>query len=179
MLNRQYRVFIPYHNFQQCAGCLDTPELKAAQIAVLRILKYLKYSDEHQDKAEAWRGYEQSLIRYGIYVAEEYIRRGGNNKVLDYLKTLVVRGPWTKPHWVYDDNTLVNHRNHLLKRGLRRKLAKFINKQPGTPGSRAFARLCGYRTFSRCARSAILTMASNTECGTSSFYDQYNWNDNA
>jgi hypothetical protein len=177
--NRQYRVFIPYYSFKKCATCLDIPELKVAQIAVIRILNYLKQHNERQERAEIWRGHDQALIRYGIYIADEYVQRGGSHKILDYLKTLVVRGPWAKPNWVYDTHTLDNHREHLLKRSLRRKIAKTLNEWPEPPGSRAFARRCGYRTFSRCARSAILMMASIAECGLSSFYDQYNWSDNA
>jgi hypothetical protein len=186
--NRQYRVFIPYHSFKKCAICLDIPELKAAQIAVLRILNYLKQHVERQETAEIWRGYNQALIRYGIYVAEEYVQRGGSGKVLDYLKTLVVRGPWTKPNWVYDGHTLDNNRKHLLRRGLRRSIAKAIHKLEPR-GIRFYlaqfrgSRVLSYHTLRDCDTSVLNCFKHDIERQgiqiPLNFYPQYNGSDNA
>jgi len=130
--HRRLDIFLPSHSFEESASYLDRPELKRAQVSVLRILKYLRKPRPSSSRlrlrdAEVWRGFEQSLIRYGLEVAKAYVRHGGSTIGLQILQSLVVRGPWEKPEWVYSEDTQYQHQSELLTLGARRAIRKAIN----------------------------------------------------
>lgn len=129
---RKYDIYLPSHSFEDSAMYLDRLELKMAQVGVLRTLKYLSRSrpssrSARVPEAEAWRGYEQALIRYGLEVAKAYVRYRGSDTTLNILKQRVVRGEWLKPTWVYEDQTRTVHQTYLVNIGKRRSIAKAIH----------------------------------------------------
>lgn len=72
---RRYTIFVPYHCFQTCANCLETPDLRVVLVRVIRVLRYLEAPVpgpyDYIIGAEKWRNCRQALVRYGIYCAEE------------------------------------------------------------------------------------------------------------
>ena len=191
-LHQSYSIFVPYHCFQKCAECLETPDLRATLVRVIRVLRYLEAPApgpyDYIIEAEKWRNFRQSLVRYGIYCAEEYAHRGGSNKVLEHLKPLVRRREWNKPEWVYDPNALDRQREHLMFRSYRRCVAKAIHKIQ--PKGISF-----FRSQVRCTNAPrFYTLQDCDECTLecfrvhivrdgvqmpNNFYAQYNWNVNA
>jgi hypothetical protein len=178
---RRYTIFVPYHCFQTCATCLETPDLRTVLVRVIRVLRYLDEPTpgpyDYIVGAEKWRNCRQALVRYGICCAEEYVRRGGSNKVLEYLKLRVRRREWHKPNWVYDTNELEHHREHLMYRSYKRATVKTIrwlqaHEYPSISATLGFTSLLNlderdldmfWRWF-----PSLMPNPGN-------FYSQYNW----
>lgn len=171
-----YNVFVPYHCFQNCAGCLDTPDLRTTLIRTLRVLRYLREpidTVKYDRFAERWRRYRQALVHYGLYCAEEYVQRGGSDKVLEHLKHQIRRREWHKPDWVYDPCIQKQCQEHLMFRSYRRCVAKALHKvMPQGLGS--------YRSPLRDGSESILDYFKDHILSQSvqlldNFYSQYNW----
>lgn len=176
--NRNYSVFVPYHSFKQCAECLETPDLRTAQIRAIRIIRYLNDSNACCNfVAENWRGYRQALIRYGIYMAEEYVSRGFSSSALDYLKPLVRRREWNKPNWVYDENEWMRHRSHLCWRSFKRNIAVTIHKVHSSISGFLKQHNYNFRTLANC-NEVILHSIRHTilrNYTVSEYANFYNW----
>jgi hypothetical protein len=136
-----YKLFFPYHSFAECAGCLNTRELKSSQVAALRILRYISRTrpairSSRVRQAEAWRNNRQALIRYGIKLGQEYVRRGGSDNFLQQFKRDVVLGEWEKPDWIYEERTHQAHRSYLEFLDLRSSIAKVLVEKIPDPSMR-------------------------------------------
>jgi hypothetical protein len=73
------QTFLPYPDFAASAAVLDSRRLgkqRAETIQVLRALTVPGYGWRHHPAAAMWAGYEEALVRYGLEVCEEWLRRG-------------------------------------------------------------------------------------------------------
>jgi hypothetical protein len=116
--------WMPYSNYTKCAECFATRDLKEMRNTVCRVLKYLQKTNPVKKirSAELWRGYEQSLLRYGIAIAIECRNRNLKDTSLEFFKSQLVSAEYTKPDWVYWSRLQDSHREYLLLREERRLL---------------------------------------------------------
>ncbi len=123
---RHYLVLMPYGSYQKCASCFVIQDLKLMRAVVLRVLQYLSRNNRRPNRsAELWRGYEQSLIRYGIAIAIELRSRGCKDSSLEKLRLQFQDGTFAKPEWVFWPKLQESHQAYLLLRSERR-LAKAV-----------------------------------------------------
>ncbi|MCV7419627.1 MSMEG_6728 family protein [Mycobacterium yunnanensis] len=73
------QTFLPYPDFAASAAVLDSRRLgkqRAETIQILRALTVPGYGWRRHPAAAMWAGYEEALVRYGLVVADEWLRRG-------------------------------------------------------------------------------------------------------
>jgi hypothetical protein len=73
------QTFLPYPDFAESAAVLDSRRLgkqRAETIQVLRALTVPGYGWRYHPAAAMWAGYEEALVRYGLVVCQEWVRRG-------------------------------------------------------------------------------------------------------
>jgi Pyrimidine dimer DNA glycosylase len=73
------QTFLPYPDFADSAAVLDSRRLgkqRAETIQVLRALTVSGYGWRNHPAAAMWAGYEEALVRYGLVVCQEWVRRG-------------------------------------------------------------------------------------------------------
>ncbi len=145
--HRSYLTWMPYSSYRKCAACFSDSDLKHMRVNVLRVLQYLERgSHSHRQRAaELWRGFEQSLIRYGIAIALECHQRGFSDKSLLTLRSKYRAGNGKKPDWVYWTDLQHSHRAYLLLRDERSFAVKLLQRY----AHRSMARWCSHRDFCR------------------------------
>jgi hypothetical protein len=143
--HRSYLTWMPYSSYRKCAACFTDSDLKHMRVNVLRVLRYLDGGTHtHQKRAaELWRGFEQSLIRYGITIALECKQRGFNDKSLLTLRAKYRAGNSKKPDWVYWSDLQHSHRAYLLLRDERLFAVKLLQRYMG----RSMASWYSHRDF--------------------------------
>jgi hypothetical protein len=106
--------FLPYPDFQESAKCLDRMRLGKQRVECKQLL--LGQFPNHPCSL-MWRGYEYALCNYGIAVCNEWIDRGYNDSVkqwiVDFRSTLVDTGP---PPWLGRDSVHKSHQSNLLRK---------------------------------------------------------------
>ncbi len=145
--HHNYLTWMPYSSYRKCASCFADRDLKQMRVNILRVLRYLeRNSNRTRNKAaELWRGFEQSLIRYGIAIALECRQRGFSDKSLFTLRAKYRHGCSQKPDWVYWSDLQESHRAYLLLRDERRFAVKLLLQH----GSHSNVRWCSQRDFCR------------------------------
>ena len=77
---KRMQTFLPYESFEQSAIVLDQRRLGKQRVEVLQILQTIQGGNKSRWKnhpaVNQWRGYEKSLIEYGIIICEEWKMRG-------------------------------------------------------------------------------------------------------
>jgi len=71
--------FLPYSDFKKSASCLDNKRLGKQRVEAWQIYLSLieeKYGWKNHPAVKMWRGYEISLLLYGIAICDEWISRG-------------------------------------------------------------------------------------------------------
>jgi hypothetical protein len=184
-----YLTWMPYSSYRKCAACFSDIDLKQMRVNVLRVLQYLDHGHHthRQRAAELWRGFEQSLIRYGIAIALECRQRGFNDKSLLKLRSKYTSGNGKKPDWVYWADLQQSHRAYLLLRDERRFAVKLLRRYV----RRSIGEWCSHRDF--CHDSGIRTrrewsmddintirhvmgeVTGSTDLINNNFYRQYGW----
>lgn len=113
------QTFLPYADYGKSASCLDYRRLGKQRIETLQILNALSGRSKgwvNHPATKMWKGYEYSLIVYGMTMCEEWISRGYKDttyeKILDFI-SLYVAGP--RPRWL-NDEFCASHRSNLLRK---------------------------------------------------------------
>jgi hypothetical protein len=184
-----YLLLMPFSNYHACAKCFADRELKCMRVNVLRVLKYLaQRSYRHRiAAAEMWRGYEQSLIRYGLAIAVECIQRGFTDKTLSFFKDKHDKLPHKKPSWVFWPELNSSHKSYLLMLEERRSAIQIFHrcrKNPQPCGLIEFCERVGLPTKRHWPLSILETMKQfattlNVDTSTTGVYDQYGWSETA
>lgn len=184
-----YLTWMPYSSYRKCAACFSDIDLKQMRVHILRVLQYLGRDDRNhrQKAAELWRGFEQSLIRYGIAIALECKQRGFSDTSVLKLRLKYRSGNSKKPDWVFWSDLQQSHRAYLLLRDERRFAVKVFRRVQRSPGEwyshRDFCRDSGTRIRREWSmddinniRHTMGDVTGNTDLINNNFYRQYGWN---
>jgi len=112
------QTFIPYTTFSECAKVLDRQRLGKQRLEVIQILRTLRGISvgwPHHPAVLMWKGYEDSLVEYGITICTEWISRGYKDTCLDKIKALQSSVKFSKPpNWWGNNKVHSSHRAALL-----------------------------------------------------------------
>lgn len=114
------QTFLPYPDFAESAAALDDRRLGKQRVEtyqVLRTLAGITSGWRNHPAVRMWRGYSLTLLDYGVVVCREWVRRGGEDTVLDKIGAM--RADLTGaelPPWLGDDALHASHRSNLLRK---------------------------------------------------------------
>lgn len=111
--------FLPRPSYLQSARDLDRARLGKQRIEVTAILRTLKEKDGpwlNHPAIRMWRGHEQSLIRYGLEICDEWRSRGYKDSIRDQLLALWLPGDPPKPEWFGRPDVHRSHRANLVRK---------------------------------------------------------------
>jgi Pyrimidine dimer DNA glycosylase len=114
------QTFLPYSNFKKSAQVLDYRRLGKQRVEVLQILNVLKGGSEgwkNHPAVKMWKGYEESLIDYGIIVCDEWISRKYRDTCRQKIEAYQLTVPPNKlPPWLGDPNFHLAHQSNLIRK---------------------------------------------------------------
>jgi hypothetical protein len=127
---RSYLTLMPFGNYAKCAEHFLDRDLKLMRVAALRTFKALQRpASRHPRRAvELWRGFAQSLVRYGIAIAVECRTRGIADTSLEYWQSKIMVDQPVKPAWVHWGALNKSHQSYLLLREERRIGVKTLHR---------------------------------------------------
>jgi hypothetical protein len=71
------QTFLPYPDFDDSAAVLDVRRLGKQRVETIQVLRALTvpgYGWRHHPAAAMWAGYEETLVRYGLQMCEQWSR---------------------------------------------------------------------------------------------------------
>lgn len=116
------QTFLPYSDFNKSAQCLDMRRLGKQRVETLQLLNSLRNPSGNKGWVNhpartMWVGYENSLVKYGLAICEEWIRRGYKDtcygKILahfDYSKEVI------HPNWLGWNEFHLSHQSKLIQK---------------------------------------------------------------
>lgn len=114
------QTFLPYSNFEKSAQCLDNKRLGKQRVECYQILKALynkNYGWQNHPAVKMWKGYENSLVEYGIAICDEWIKRGFKDTCRDKIRNFY---PWhqpaPKPSFIGRQKFHRSHKSNLLRK---------------------------------------------------------------
>lgn len=115
------QTFLPYPEFENSARVLDDKRLGKQRVEVLQILNALTNPNAkgwiNHPCTNMWRGHERALIRYGVAICDEWVRRGHadtvKGKLLEKLEGL---DHSNEPEWLGREDLHAAHRANLLRK---------------------------------------------------------------
>lgn len=115
------QTFLPYPDFNQSAKVLDRQRLGKQRVETLQLLRALAGLTKGwrtHPAALMWRGYEHALVRYGLAMCNEWLRRGYRDNCREKLYTLAEAFPSNHhtPRWIGDEAFHASHRSNLLRK---------------------------------------------------------------
>jgi hypothetical protein len=114
------QTFLPYSEYDKTAACLDRLRLGKQRVEVLQILKALTYGSgwKNHPITKMWKGYELSLIKYGIAICDEWISRGYKDICKDKIKLFYnyLGEQEVKPEWLGNEELHNSHKSNLLRK---------------------------------------------------------------
>lgn len=113
------QTFLPYPDFADSARALDNRRLGKQRVETLQILNVLQNPEakgwRNHPAVKMWRGHEEALIRYGVTICDEWLRRGFKDTVREKLLAKgSPEGP--VPQWIGDERLHSSHRASLLRK---------------------------------------------------------------
>lgn len=115
------QTFLPYPDFEASARALDVRRLGKQRVECLQILRAnLGHSDgwRNHPAVRMWRGYDQALISYGLWVCQVWCKRNYADTVGGWLESLLADRPdWDDslyPPWFGEPAFHSSHRAALL-----------------------------------------------------------------
>lgn len=114
------QTFLPYVNFQESAKVLDYRRLGKQRVEVLQLIKALNGETKAWAKhpaAKMWKGFENSLVLYGMYSCVEWRSRGYQDTCLQ--KILAFHDPTqhaNNPPWLGNEEFHRAHRSNLSRK---------------------------------------------------------------
>lgn len=116
------QTFLPLSDFAASARCLDRQRLGKQRVECLQILRTLRGKIQstgwqNHPAVAMWRGYELSLIDYGVTICREWTHRGYRDTCREKIESLDVLG-WVShpPPWLGDNEFHRSHRSNLLRK---------------------------------------------------------------
>lgn len=112
--------FLPYPVYGDCAKVLDRQRLGKQRVEVLQILKALTAQSggwRNHPAVLMWRGCRNALVKYGVAICDEWIRRGYKDSCRE--KILAFDAPTeTKihPSWMGSEAFHAAMRSNLLRK---------------------------------------------------------------
>lgn len=113
--------FLPYESFEETAKVLDMRRLGKMRVETLQMLNALSGKTQgwaNHPATRMWRNSEANLAVYGIYICQEWKRRGYRDtceeKLLHYLQHYWDMEHVKKPSWLGNVNFHAAHRSALL-----------------------------------------------------------------
>ncbi len=115
------QTFLPYASFEESAAVLDSRRLGKQRVEVLQIMNALTKPGakgwKNHPATLMWRGFEPSLVKYGLAVCDEWLRRGFNDTVRDKLLAFGFNPEAAiAPPWIGDPRVHAGHRASLLRK---------------------------------------------------------------
>jgi hypothetical protein len=113
--------FLPYRSFEESARSLDNKRLGKQRVEVLQLLRAILDPNakgwRNHPCSIMWRGYENSLIRYGVAVCDEWIGRGFKDTCREKIQAWepLARSD-DDPPWLGDEALHASHRANLLRK---------------------------------------------------------------
>jgi hypothetical protein len=126
------QTFFPHPNIFSSARCLDNKRLGKQRVEAKQLLLALGVSiGQHQGNTQSrwrnhpaarmWRGYEVSLVVYGLVMCFEWRRRGFQDTLKDQFQQALVqclkdRPLCRRPYWIGSEAFHASHRSNLLRK---------------------------------------------------------------
>lgn len=117
------QTFLPYPDFRQTAKVLDRQRLGKQRIETKQIIQTLLGESSGQGWANhpavlMWEGFEARLCVYGLYICDEWRRRGYEDNQFawfDLKRKELSHGKWPLyPDWFGDERLHESHRRKLV-----------------------------------------------------------------
>ena len=128
------QTFLPEMTFTASAQALDNKRLGKQRVEVLQLLRALSGESKgwvNHPACKMWRGYELSLIGYGLIVCDEWVGRGFKDscydKILQFEKKFADASGY-RPQWL-NIEFITAHRSNLI----RKNPDYYAHKWPDTP----------------------------------------------
>lgn len=160
------QTFMPYSSFESVAQCLDYKRLGKQRVEAWQIYQTLEKIKERQRLKEEimilgkdnsiserlnelrtiawenhpivkmWKGYEITLLRYGLIMCNEWVARGYKDTLTQkFYNALNYNGhvSQSKPHWVFNLELQKSHQSNLLRKFPEHYQKYFKNIQDNLP----------------------------------------------
>lgn len=124
------QTFLPFSSYKESARVLDYRRLGKQRVETWQILNVLfqlkknpaaKIAWMNHPIVRAWQGFEYQLVRYGLEICNEWIRRGYNDTMrprfvtmLEMIDETPLEWNYSKPKWLNNQTFLKSHRSALL-----------------------------------------------------------------
>ena len=115
--------FLPHKSFKKSAQVLDYKRLGNQRSETWQIIDILVFHKESRWKShpaiKLWQGYEKALIKYGIEICREWIRRGYIDNMLPrFLKLQEELGNMNMiyPPILFKKESTDSHKSNLLRK---------------------------------------------------------------
>ncbi|HEY8293828.1 MAG TPA: MSMEG_6728 family protein [Micrococcaceae bacterium] len=152
------QTFLPYPDFARSAASLDRVRLGKQRVETLQILRALVIPDygwRSHPAVRMWMGHVPALTRYGLAMADEWVRRGGRDStranILEFAPQVDVPKPANlaayarvdaamdlpsevdseAPGWLGDPELHRSHRSNLIRKDPDYYGAQFPGEAPG------------------------------------------------
>lgn len=126
------QTFLPYESYDRSAVVLDRQRLGKQRVEVLQILNTIASGSTGgwaaHPAVHMWRGHEGQLVRYGLAVCYEWVKRGYRDTCTDKIAAFGLY-PAERPSWLGDPRFHLSHQSNLV----RKKPAHYGPFFPGVP----------------------------------------------
>lgn len=110
------QTFLPYEDFSKTAKVLDMRRLGKQRVETLQILQTLKNPIKTRwyshPATQMWKGFEGTLVKYGMTICREWISRGYKDTCLSKIEMFSTKE--VTPLWLGIDKFHSIHRGILL-----------------------------------------------------------------
>lgn len=123
------QTFLPFPDFSESARCLDYRRLGKQRIEAMQILVALVENRgwTHHPVTSMWKGHELALIRYGLAICDDWIRRKYRDSMrirfTEYLSSdvfseycLTHNVSAADPEWIGCREFHISHQSNLLRK---------------------------------------------------------------
>ena len=84
------QTFLPYADFRRSAQALDLRRLGKQRVEAVQVVRAITrpgYGWRHHPAAKMWRGHAEALGRYGLTMADEWVRHGFADTTAETIRT--------------------------------------------------------------------------------------------
>jgi len=112
------QTFLPFANFNMSARCLDRLRLGKQRIECRQILNTLQHGSgwSNHPAIKMWMGCENALVLYGLFICDEWIRRGYVDSQRSIIFSFKKNKPIIIPDWLGCKKFHASHRSNLLRK---------------------------------------------------------------
>lgn len=111
--------FLPYKDFDESAKCLDRLRLGKQRVEVLQLLRAIVGENtgwKSHPCTKMWENNVNSLVRYGVAVCDEWIRRGYNDTCRDKILVYLSENDTGDPTWLGNQEFHMSHQSNLIRK---------------------------------------------------------------